>query len=335
MITDPGSDVPPRVAVMGAGAIGTWIGAALTEAGVDTTLVARGAHLQALRRDGAQLVADGDGARTVAVRATDEPAQVGAVDVLILTVKAHDLPAAAPALAPLMHAGTTVVSGQNGIPWWWFHGVDGGYAGRRVTAVDPHGSVAAALPPERALGAVVYLGAALTAPGVVRIAPEAGLVLGEPDATDSPRLREVAGLLQRAGFPVRTTADIRMEIWTKLMGNASFNLMSVLTGAGIGTMAADHATGPVIAALMGEIVGVAAAFGAAPVISIDERIAIASRLGDHKPSTLQDLEAGKRLELDALGGAVVELADLAGAPAPTLRAIFAAVDLRARKLGLR
>jgi 2-dehydropantoate 2-reductase len=319
---------------MGAGAIGTWMGAALAEAGADTTLIARGAHLEALRAGGARL-ADTDGERVVPVRAVGSPAECGPVDIVIVAVKAHDLVAAGPAMVPLLGSDTTIVSAQNGVPWWWFHGVAGPHAGRTVTAVDPDGAVTAALDPARTLGSVVYLGASLAAPGVVRIRPEAGLVLGEPDGTASPRLEQVAGLLQSAGFPVRRTPQIRTEIFTKLMGNASMNLVSVLTRAGLGTMASDAGTGPIIARLMGEIVDIADAHGARPRISIPERLAIAARLGDHKSSTLQDLEAGKRLELDALGAAVVELADLEQVAAPTLRAVYALADLQARTLGLR
>lgn len=330
------ADTPaaPTVAVMGAGAIGTWMGAALAEAGVDTTLVARGAHLRALQAQGGARLVDAAGERTVAVRAVGAPADVGgSVDVVIAAVKAHDLVAAAPAMAPLLHAQTVVVAAQNGIPWWWFHGTD--HPERALAAVDPTGTVAAALPPARALGSVVYLGASIAAPGVVHTHPEAGLILGEPDGTLSPRLEQVAALLERAGFPVRRTADIRAEIFTKLMGNASINLMSVLTRAGLGTMVNDAGTGPIIERLMREITELAAAAGHPVQLSVDERIAVTRRLGDHKSSTLQDLEAGKRLELDALGAAVVELADVAGVAAPTLRAVYATADLQARSLGLR
>lgn len=324
----------PRVAVMGAGAIGTWMGAALAEAGVDTTLVARGAHLQALQAQGGARLVDAAGERTVPVRAVASPAEAGGpVDVVIAAVKAHDLLTAAPTMAPLLHDGTVVVAAQNGIPWWWFHGTDD--PGRTLAAVDPTGTVAAALPPACALGSVVYLGASIAAPGVVDTRPEAGLILGEPDGTTSSRLELVASLLERAGFPVRRTTDIRAEIFTKLMGNASINLMSVLTRAGLGTMVNDAGTGPIIERLMREITELAAAAGHPVQLSVEERIAVTRRLGDHKSSTLQDLEAGKRLELDALGAAVVELADVAAVAAPTLRAVYATADLQARSLGLR
>ncbi len=320
----------PRFAIMGAGAIGTWLGAALSEAGDDVTLLGRGPHLAAMQAGGV-LLRDAGGERRVPVLAEADPAVVGRADVVLLCVKAHDLPLAAGQLAPLLGPGTTVVALQNGIPWWWFHPEQE----RRVEAVDPGGVVSAALPPARALGSVVYLGASLPEPGVLAVRPEAGLVLGEPDGSASARLELVATALERAGFPVRRTADIRAEIWTKLMGNASFNLLSVLTRAGLGTMATDAGVRPVVARLMGEIVAIAAAHGAAATLSIDERIALTGRLGDHRTSTLQDLDAGKRLELDALGAAVLELADAAAVEAPTLRTVFALADLQARELGLR
>ena len=311
-----------RIAVVGAGAIGTWLGAALARAGHEVALIARGPHLEALRRDGVRVT----GAEEYAVRphATGDAAQVGEVDVVLLAVKAHDQPAAAPAVRALL--------GGDGRRR---HGDRRGAGGGRVEAVDPGGVVSAALPPERALGLVVYLGARLPRPGVVEVRPEAGLVIGEPDGSRSPRLVAVAGALEAAGFPVRVSDDIRTELWTKLMGNAAFNPISVLTRAGLGTMARDPAVRRVAAAIMAETVEVARATGADPTISIDERLAITERLGDHKTSTLQDLEAGKRLELDAIAAAVVELADAAGVAAPTLRTVTALADLLARRLDLR
>lgn len=323
-----------RWAIFGAGAIGTWIGAALAQSGQDATLVARGRHLEALRAQAGARLRHPDGreeAIPVAAVGPGETAQVGAVDVVVLTVKAHGLIEAAPDVAPLLGPDTVLVAAQNGIPWWWTHGRGDGAA--PIEAVDPGGALSAALPPRRALGAVVYLGGAIAEPGVVAISPEAGLVLGEPDGTASERLERVAAGFERAGFPVRRTDAIRREVWTKMMGNAAFNLMSVLTRAGIGTMATDPGVAPLVQRTMADVLEVAG--DDRPQLSIEERLAISARLGDHKPSTLQDLEAGKRLELDALGAAVVELADRAGAEAPTLRAVYALADLQARRLGLR
>jgi 2-dehydropantoate 2-reductase len=204
-----------------------------------------------------------------------------------------------------------------------------------VQAVDPEGALSALLPRERAVGMVVYLGATLVKPGVVAVRPEAGLVVGEPSGENTPRLRAIAAALERAGFPVRVTADIRTELWTKLMGNVAFNQISLLTRAGLGTIALDPPVRRIVAAMMAETVEIARATGADPTISIEDRLAITERLGDHKPSTLQDLEAGKRLELDAIAAAVVELADVADIDAPTVRIVTALADLEARQLGLR
>jgi 2-dehydropantoate 2-reductase len=320
-----------RWAIFGAGAIGTWVGAALARAGEEATLVARGAHLEALRERGGARLRQPDGREeAIAVAAVGDGAEVGVVDVVVLTTKAHDLLGAAASIAPLIGPETVLVSAQNGIPWWWFHGREDG---RRVEAVDPGGALSAVLAPERALGAVVYLGGRIAEPGVAAISPEAGLVLGEPDGTASARLDAVADGLERAGFPTRRTDSIRREVWTKMMGNASFNIISILTRAGIGTMATDPGVAPVIERAMADVLAVAGEDR--PEISIADRLAISARLGDHKPSTLQDLEAGKRLELDALGAAVVELADHGGVEAPTLRAVYALADLQARRLGLR
>jgi 2-dehydropantoate 2-reductase len=311
-----------RIAVAGAGAIGTWLGAALARAGHDVTLLARGAHLEAMRAGGVHV----RGSEKYAVRVALEP--TGPVDAVFLTVKAHDQ--AGVDLGPLLGPDTVVVAAQNGIPWWYFHGFEGELEGRRVEAVDPGGAVSAAIPAARALGLVVYMGARISAPGTVEVRPEAGLVIGEPSGEDSPRLRAVAEALEGAGFPVRRTPEIRTEIWIKLMGNAAFNPISMLTGAGLGTMARHPGTRALVAGAMQEAVAIAAALGSQITISIPDRLAITERLGEHKTSMLQDFEAGKRVELDAILAAPVELAHLTSTPAPTLEALLALADLKAR-----
>jgi 2-dehydropantoate 2-reductase len=323
-----------RIGVVGAGAIGSWLGAALARAGHDTILVARGAHGSAMRGAGVSVTGSEDYmAHPVVV---EDPVDAGApVDAVLLCVKAHDQLAAAPAVRALCGPQTPVVAAQNGIPWWYFHGVGGPLEGRRIEAVDPGGALSAAIAPARAIGLAVYLGASIVAPGVVATRPEAGLVIGEPDGSDSERCRAVAAALRSAGFPVRERRDIRVEVWTKLLGNASFNAISLLTRAPLGTIGRHDGARAVVGAAMREAISLAGQLGAAPRISVDERLAITARLGEHKPSTLQDLEAGKRLELDALLGAVVELADLAGEPAPTLRTLAALCDLTARVHGVR
>ena len=316
-----------RIAVAGAGAIGTWLGAALARAGHDVTLLARGAHLEAMRAGGVRV----RGAEAYEVRVGLDAD--GPVDAVFVTVKAHDQ--AGLDLGGLLGPDTVVVAAQNGIPWWYFHAFGGELDGRRVEAVDPGGAVSAAIAPARALGLVVYMGAQITAPGTVNVRPEAGLVIGEPSGDDSRRLLAVAGALEDAGFPVRRTADIRTELWTKLMGNAAFNPISMLTGAGLGTMARHPGTRAMVAAAMREAVAIAAALGSQITISIPDRLAITERLGEHKTSMLQDLEAGKRVELDAILAAPVELARLTNTPAPTLEALLALADLKARSFNVR
>lgn len=318
-----------RIVVVGAGAIGTWLGAALCRAGQEVVLVARGRHGEAMAADGVTI--EGGEAYHVSPRVVGRVADAGPADAVFLTVKAHDQASVAGDVAGLL-AGpdAPVVVAQNGIPWWYFHPEE-----RRVETVDPGGAISAALPARHALGMVVYLGAAVREPGVVATRPEAGLILGEPDGSDSERLRRVAAALEAAGFPTRTTDRIREDIWTKLMGNATFNPISTLTGSGLATMATDPAVRAVIAAAMEEVVAVADALGVPISMSIEERLDITARLGDHKPSTLQDLEAGKPLELGAICHAVLELAEGADIPAPHLRAIVALATLHARELGLR
>ena len=317
-----------RIAVVGSGAIGTWLGAALSRAGHEVTLIARGAHLAAMRADGVRITGSEEyAARPLAVADAEA---TGTVDVVLLCVKAHDQAATAPLMQRLLGPDTVVVAVQNGVPWWYFHGLEG-FEGRRVESVDPGGAVSAAIAPERALGLVVYMGAAIVEPGVVSVHPEAGLVIGEPvGCCDSDRLETTAAALEGAGFQVRRTADIRTELWTKLMGNASFNPISLLTRAGLGTIASHPRVRAHVAAIMRECVEVARATGADPTISIEDRLAITARLGEHKTSTLQDLEAHKRVEIDALVGAVVELADAAGVSAPTLTLVYDLADLAAR-----
>jgi 2-dehydropantoate 2-reductase len=309
-----------KIAVVGAGAIGSWLGGALARAGHDTTLIARDAHADAIRAGGLTVRGDGE---SYTVHPRLEPD--GPVDAVLLTTKAHDQLAAAPLVRELLGPDTPVVAAQNGVPWWYFHP-----EARHIEAVDPGGALSAAIPPQRAIGLVAYLGASLPEPGVVAVRPEAGIDIGEPSGESTDRLRAIAGALREAGFVVREREDIRREIWAKLLGNASFNPISLLTRAGLGSMARDPGTREVIAAVMAETMAVARALGAEPAIAIEERLAITERLGEHRTSTLQDFEAGKPLELAALVEAVLELAAYAGVPVPTLRTVGALAFLADR-----
>jgi 2-dehydropantoate 2-reductase len=322
-----------RTAVLGAGAIGAYVGAALARGGTEVHLVARGEHLEALRRDGVR-VRSPRGDFAARPPATDDPSEIGPVDVVFLGLKANSYASAGPLLEPLLHEETAVVAGQNGIPWWYFHGLDGEYAGHRIESVDPGGAVSRVIPPERAIGCVVYAGTELEEPGVVRHLEGTRFTIGEPDGSISPRCRRFSEAMIAGGLKCPIEAQVRDEIWVKLMGNVSFNPLSVLTRSTLAGMCRHQPTRQLVAAMMEETLEIAHAVGAQPSVSIERRLAGAERVGEHKPSTLQDLEAGKPLELAALIDAVVELADLTGTDAPCLRAIAAASGLLAESLDL-
>ncbi len=322
-----------RVAVLGAGAIGSYVGAALARGGAEVALIARGAHLAALREHGVT-VHSPRGDFHADLQATDDPSEVGPVDVVFLGLKAYSYAGAGPLLAPLLHERTAVVAGQNGVPWWYFHRHGGPFDGHRIEAVDPGGATSAAIDPARAIGCVVYCSAELEAPGVVRHGEGTRFTLGEPDRTRSERCAAFAEAMIAGGLKAPVETDVRTEIWLKLLGNAIFNPLSVLTRATLGAMCRNAGTRALARAGMEECLAIADALGARPEIEIERRIDGAERVGEHRTSTLQDLDAGKRLELDALIVAVVELADLTGTPAPTLRALSASSALLAESLGL-
>ncbi len=322
-----------RITVFGAGAIGGYLAARLAAANTsDLTVVARGAHLAALRREGLRLV-DAAGARTFAVAATDDPAMLGPQDVVILTMKAHAVAAALPAIAPLLGPDTAVATMQNGIPWWYFHRAGGPHAGRRIEAVDPGGAIGAALGPERAIGAVVYVAAEVTAPGVVEHAFGNRMVLGEPSGAATPRLAALASALGAAGIEAPVDPDIRTAIWVKLWGNLAFNPVSALTGATLAEIAGDPATRSTVRAMMMEAQRVAEALGIVFPIDVETRIERAAAVGGHRTSMLQDLERGRAMEIDPIVTAVQELGRLAGRPTPTIDLVLGLVRRLARSRG--
>jgi 2-dehydropantoate 2-reductase len=322
-----------KVAVLGAGAIGSYVGAALARGGAEVALIARGPHLAALREHGVT-VHSPRGDFHADVQATEDPSEVGPVDVVFLGLKAYSYASAGPLLAPLLHDRTAVVAGQNGVPWWYFHRHGGPYDGRRIEAVDPGGATTAAIDPARAIGCVVYCSTELEAPGVVLHGEGTRFTLGEPDRTRSDRCLAFAEAMVAGGLKAPVETDVRTEVWIKLLGNAIFNPLSVLTRATLGAMCRNPGTRALARAGMEECLAIAGALGARPELEIERRIDGAERVGEHRTSTLQDLDAGKRLELDALIVAVVELADLTGTPAPTLRALSASSSLLAESLGL-
>jgi 2-dehydropantoate 2-reductase len=318
-----------RIAVVGAGAIGAYWGAALHRGGAEVHLIARGPHLEAMRQNGVRVLSP-RGDFTARPHVTADPREIGQVDYVLLGLKAHAYPDCGPLVEPLLGGNTAVVAGQNGIPWWYFHKLPGPYEGRRIEAVDPGGATSAALPPERAIGCVIYPASVIESPGVIRHVEGTRFSVGEPSGEISARCSALSEAMIAGGLKSPVEADLRVDIWIKLMGNASFNPISALTRATMAEVCEHQPTRQVVAQVMEEILDVAARVGSKPDMTVERRLRGAGNVGHHKTSMLQDLEAGKRLELDALVTAVVELADLTGAPAPTLRVVHAAAALLAQ-----
>jgi 2-dehydropantoate 2-reductase len=315
-----------KVAVLGAGAIGAYVGASLHRAGVEVHLVARGPHLNAIRTSGVRVLsARGD--FEARPHATDDAREIGPVDHIFLGLKANQYASAGPMIEPLLHDRTTIIAAQNGIPWWYFHGLKGRFENHRIQSVDPDGAVSAVLPVSRAIGCVVYAATEIASPGVIQHLEGTRFSIGEPDGTISPRCTEFADAMIEGGLKCPVEADLRRDIWIKLMGNIAFNPISALAKATMAAICRHLGTRELVVRMMQETIDVAARLGSHPEISIERRLAGAERTGEHKTSTLQDLEKGKALELDVILKAVVELADLTGAEVPTLRAICAVADL--------
>jgi len=315
--------------IAGAGAIGAYIGARMSQAGVDVTLFARGPHLLAMQRDGVQVKsADGDFvARPKIAGSLDE---VGPVDVIFLGVKAHGLPQLAPHLQPVLGPATTVVSTQNGIPWWYFQGFGGEWEGLRLERVDPGGVVSSAIEARRVVGSIVYFATEISAPGGIQHIEGNRITLGEPNGARSESIRQIAEALIASGLRCPITARLRHEIWVKVLGNASLNPISALTHATIAQMVRDPGVCSVVRGIMQEVEAVAHKLGMELPVSIDQRIAGAEKVGEHKTSMLQDLEAGRPMELEALVGAVVEVGERVGLPMPLSRAVYNCAKLLAQ-----
>ncbi|MFF1562558.1 2-dehydropantoate 2-reductase [Streptomyces sp. NPDC058293] len=320
-----------KVAVLGAGAIGAYVGAALHRAGADVHLVARGPHLAAMRQHGVQ-VRSPRGDFTAQVHATDDPSGIGPVDYVFLGLKANSYAACGPLIEPLLHSSTAVIAAQNGIPWWYFHRHGGPHDEQRIESVDPGGAVSAVLAPERAIGCVVYAATELEGPGVVRHLEGTRFSIGEPDRSVSDRCLAFSQAMHAGGLKCPVEPELRGDIWIKLLGNISFNPISALSRATMRQMCLHGGTRRVIEIMMTETLAVAGALGCRPDISVERRLAGAERVGDHRTSTLQDLERGKPLELDVLLAAVVELAEITGVPVPTLRTVHAISDLLADRM---
>jgi 2-dehydropantoate 2-reductase len=318
-----------KVAVVGAGAIGAYVGAALDRGGADVHLIARGEHLAAMRRSGVT-VRSPRGDFHAHPHATADPAEIGPVDIVFLGLKAYSYARAGHLIAPLLHPGTGVVAAQNGIPWWYFHALPGPWEGRRIESVDPDGAVSAVIPPDRAIGCVVYSSTEIESPGVIRHVEGTRFAIGEPDGTISARCTAFSQAMVAGGLKCPVEKDLRSDIWLKLMGNVAFNPISVLTGATMGAIAAHPGTRQLVLGMMHETAEISASLGSPPKISVDRRFEGAAKVGDHKTSMLMDWEAGKPLESGVLLKAPVELARLTGVPAPNLETVAALIDLLTR-----
>lgn len=320
-----------KVCVVGAGAVGGVVAARLARAGEEVSVVARGAHLAAIRARGLALREAGR-EEVARVAATDRMAELGRQDVVVLAVKAHQLPPLAAEVPALCGPETVLVTAQNGIPWWYFARHGGPLDGTRLESVDPGGDIAAHLDPARVVGAIVYVAAELEAPGVVRHIQGDRFTLGELDGRETPRLALLADLFRRAGFAARATADVRSELWVKLWGNCAFNPISALTHATLGEICGFPTSRALVAEMMREAQAVGEKLGARFGLTLEERIAGAEGVGAHKTSMLQDVESGRPLELAALLGAVLELGQLTGTPTPHLAAVHACAALLERTL---
>ena len=321
-----------KIAVVGAGSIGGFLGARLALAGEEVTFIARGANLQAIRANGFRIIEE-DGSERVAagVRAA-AIAEAGPHDVVLLALKAHQVTPVARDLGALCGPDTAVVTLQNGIPWWYFYKHGGEFEGRAVQSVDPDGTIAAAIANERIIGSVVYPAAELIAPGVVKVIEGNRFTLGEPDGSKSERVTRISEAFTRAGFKAPVSADIRTEIWLKLWGNLTFNPVSALTHGTLAQICRFPQTRQLAADMMREAQAIAEKLGVRFRISIDKRIAGAEAVGEHKTSMLQDIEHGRVIELDALVGSVIELGRLTQTPTPHIDAVYACCALLSHTL---
>jgi 2-dehydropantoate 2-reductase len=322
-----------KIAIIGAGAIGGYVGVKLALSGEDVTFIVRGANLQAIRSHGMKLVVH-DGSEQVArdVKASNDYAAVGVQDIVILAMKAHQLEAVVDDVPKLIGPHTLIVTMQNGLPFWYFHGHGGALAGSPVKSVDPSGRIAAAIPAAQVIGCVVYPASELIAPGVVRHIEGDRFPLGELDGSISERVQRVAACFVKAGFKSPVLDNIRAEIWLKLWGNLTFNPISGLAHATLQDICQFPLTRDLATAMMTEAQTVANKLGVTFRVSIDKRIAGAEKVGRHKTSMLQDIEAGRAPEIDALVGSIVELGRLTDTPTPHIDTVYALVKLLAKTM---
>ena len=325
-----------KICIVGAGAIGGMVGVKLGLAGHTVSFVLRGANLAAVAANGMTLVEEnGTQLQMRPALVTEVLAQAGVQDLVILGMKAHQVAAAAPDLAALLHEGTRIVTMQNGIPWWYFHKLPGPYLGTTIQAVDPDGVIARHIAVDRVVGSVVYPASELVRPGVIKLIEGNRFSLGELDGSDGPGIRAISSAFKEAGFKAPIASDIRSEIWLKLWGNLSFNPISALTHATLENICRFDPTRELATAMMREAQTIGEKLGAVFKVSLEKRIAGAQAVGQHKTSMLQDVEQGRPLELQALVGSVMELGKITNTPTPTINAVYALTGLLAKTLQAR
>ena len=322
-----------KVCIFGAGAIGGYMGVKLAKAGADVSLVARGPHLAAMQEKGLTLIEEGE-TTTVPVTASDDPAALGVQDYVIVTLKAHSVPPVVSKMAPLIGPHTTIVSGVNGVPWWYFHKLEGAHEGTRLDSVDPGNVQWDGFGPNRVLGCVVYPAAEVIEPGVITHIEGNRFSLGEPDGSKSDRAQALSKILANAGLKAPVRPKLRDEIWVKLWGNLSFNPISALTHATLDVLCTDEGTRAVARNMMVEAQEIAERLGVKFPIDVDRRIAGGAAVGAHRTSMLQDLDQGRPMEIDALVASVQELGRVTGVPTPTIDTVLGLIRLRARTAGL-
>jgi len=315
-----------KFAIVGAGAIGAFVGAMLARAGEDVTLIARGAHLRAMQAHGVRVRGE-VGDFQINAKATDDPQTVGEVNAVILTLKTHSVPAMVADLRPMLGPNTSVVTAQNGFPWWYFYRHGGEWEGTHLESIDPGGVISEHIAPSRVIGCVVYPSTEIVEPGVVRHMEGTRFAIGEPDGSKSERCRRIADSFINAGLRCPVRSNIRHDIWVKLMGNVAYNPISALTRATLIEIVQCPETRALAAAIMTEVDAVARKLGIDMGVSVEQRLEGAEKVGEHKTSMLQDIEAGKPTELEAIVGAIIELGEKLGVELPNTKSVYACVKL--------
>ncbi len=322
-----------KICVFGAGAIGGYMGVKLAQAGADVSLVARGPHLAAMQQNGLRLIEEGQ-EHKVSVSASDTPSDLGEQDYIIVTLKAHSVPPVVEKMRPLIGKNTTIVSGVNGVPWWYFHKIGGPLEGTRLHSVDPDDAQWNGFGPDNVLGCVVYPAAEVIEPGVIKHIEGNRFSLGEPDGSKSERAISLSQALSAAGLKAPVRPKLRDEIWVKLWGNLSFNPISALTHATLDVLCTDEGTRPIARAMMLEAQEIAEKLGVKFPIDVERRIDGGAAVGAHRTSMLQDLDQGRPMEIDALVASVQELGKITQTPTPIIDTVLGLVRLRARTANL-